>query len=599
MGRLSTLTTPFCSTLRHAPGSGTVPDDRAHSPSEREVTLMAFRKVVRRLLSMVDALNGYWKCADAASPASSQARLTRPDLEPLEERTVPTVTLTGPDANGIASITNDATAETIRIDTTTNAGNITVTTTTNPPVNGGGWTIAANTGKISVNGIRELNITSTTSLLNMVVNDMSGAAPLREIVYTGGATTNPVVNLGQTTFNPVAGFNATAKTNNPNIYYDILLGGGNTAFGASDSGVTVLNFIDTATNVTTTIQPDATNTKFALNFKALSSKVTVNLNANPGAQVASYTNESINLAAGSNANNITGVVGTNQNDTLIGNDQANILLGLGGSDTIISNGGNDELAADRDFSPALAGTPTAVASGGFVNVVTRGKTIVDLTTFANISAQFLAANTANGNSAGAQVASALYNSFGFFNFGEGVAATNNGGNVTSASAAADFNTANGIVPAAASKDTLIAGDGNDGLYGFNGTAVTARCGSGNSVFSANTGALPSTYIGGAGFVTMIGAPGFTLQAGSGGSNMSFAVANVAATQPLVSFAIGGAGNDTITAGFKNVTVDAGQGTDTVTIANDPSNVLIFNAETQFVGTPLSGLGLVQKAQRPG
>ena len=62
---------------------------------------------------------------------------------------------------------------------------------------------------------------------------------------------------------------------------------------------------------------------------------------------------------------------------------------------------------------------------------------------------------------------------------------------------------------------------------------------------------------------------------------------------------GGSGNDTITAGFKNVTVDAGQGSDTVTLANDPSNVLIFNAETQFVGTPLSGLGLVQKAQRPG
>ncbi|MFY7951084.1 MAG: hypothetical protein ACOVT5_01130 [Armatimonadaceae bacterium] len=85
---------------------------------------MSLFKLARRLLSMNDARD-VWADASPAAP--------RLGLQQLEDRTTPLVNIVGPDANGIMTVTNNAAAENVTIDTTSFAGFITFTTTNNVP----------------------------------------------------------------------------------------------------------------------------------------------------------------------------------------------------------------------------------------------------------------------------------------------------------------------------------------------------------------------------------------------------------------------------------------------------------------------------------
>ena len=76
---------------------------------------------------------------------------------------------------------------------------------------------------------------------------------------------------------------------------------------------------------------------------------------------------SLAFAAGADASKITGVYGGKGSDTIIGNDIGNVLIGFEGNDTMVGNGGNDELAATRDFSPAIGGTSELAGSEESMN----------------------------------------------------------------------------------------------------------------------------------------------------------------------------------------------------------------------------------------
>lgn len=529
---------------------------------------MSIRKFARRLLSL-SAAQGYWK-SDGVRPT----RAPRLGAESLEDRTVPTVTVNAPNAAGIVTVVNDAVAETVSVDTTTNAGFITFTTVTNPPVDGDGGgtavTVTGNQAKVAVGGVKGIAV-STTAALGMIVNDIGGATDLRQVTFAGGAD-NDIVNLGQATFTANAGFNATAATNNANVYYNVNMGAGVNNFAFSDTGVGVLSFSDAAAASTTSVQPSATNNKAALNFKAVTTGVQANLNANAGTAVATYTNMTVNLTAGATAQKIIGVYGGAGNDLLIGNEEGNILIGFDGNDTVVGNGGADHLTSNRDFSPAIAGT----ATGGIATV--DANTVVDVTKFATASAAF------NGVTDVTQTSKDLYAAFGFFNFGEGASFVASG--FTGVDFAADFAAANGVT-AAASADQLFGGDGNDGLFGFNGAATSATGQGGNDVFSSNLNAAPSSYDGGDGIDGLFGAFGTTMIGGNGDDQLFYVTGN-STTSPFSS-AIGGPGNDIFSVPgttVRNVTLDASEGTDTVNAdvgLNDPTNVIIVNGTTIGVG----------------
>lgn len=523
---------------------------------------MSLFKLARRLLSMNDARD-VWADASPAAP--------RLGLQQLEDRTTPLVNIVGPDANGIMKVTNNAAAENVTIDTTTFAGFITFTTTTNPPTFAAPVVAApGGNAKIPTAGVKAIDFSTAGGALNLTANSLAAATELRSINYTGGA--------GNETVNLTAG-------GNPNVYYSTFLEGGVNTFKAANAGVNVLYFSQGAVG-SVAVTPSATNNKTALGFAGLDANtpVSVNLNVGGGGSLASYGGMNVTLAAGGDNTKIIGVYGGKGNDTLIGNNADNILVGFEGDDTIIGNGGNDQLNANRDFSPSMPG-PTNVAG-----VATfTASTVIDISTFAAIAAANAAVPGQNATAA------ALYTAFGFFSTGEGVAALGGAAGLNSTSLGADFNTANALT-ATASTDTLVGGDGNDGHYGFNNARVTATGGTGNDVFSTNIAGLASTYDGGDGDDLLIGAAGFTLLGGAGNDNLSFAVANPSAAQPNQSTANGGPGNDTLSVAFRNITIDAGEGTDTVGLGNFPDDVLVFNSTTAITGG-LAAFPDVRRVQR--
>ncbi len=525
---------------------------------------MPLPKFVRRLLSLSEA-SKFW----AENPPAAKTRL---GLQLLEDRTTPLVNIVGPDANGIMNVTNNAVAENVTIDTTTFAGFITFTTTTNVPTFAAPVVAApGGNAKIPTAGVKAIDFsTPGGGALGLTANSLVGATELRSINYVGGA--------GNETVDLTAG-------GNPNVYYSTFLESGVNTFKAANLGVNVLYFSQGATG-SVTVTPSATNNKTALGFAGLdaTTPVSANLNVGGGGSLASYGGMNVTLAAGGDNTKIIGVYGGKGNDTLIGNNADNFLIGFEGDDTLVGNGGNDQLNANRDFSPSMPGPVNVAGVATFT-----ATTVIDISTFAAIAAANAAVPGQNASGA------ALYTAFGFFSTGEGVAALGGAGGLNGTSLGADFATANALT-ATASNDTLVGGDGNDGHYGFNNARVSATGGAGNDVFSTNIAGLASTYDGGDGNDLLIGAAGFTLLGGAGNDDLSFAVATPSATQANQSTASGGAGNDSLSVAFRNITIDAGEGTDTVGLGNFGEDVLVFNGTTVFTG----GIGAfpeVKKVQR--
>lgn len=528
------------------------------------------RTFARRAQSVAAAARQFWS---DATPASNNARL---GVEEVENRVVPTVTAA---VNGstLLLVNDNASDEGIVIDTTTNAGFITISkgaTATNN-ITAGAGTVAAGTGaKVAVGGITAITLrTDATKFLDLKVNDISGATALKQVVYTGSdSAAGDVIDL--------------SAGNNANVYYNFALKGGPDSFKAPNTGVAVLVFSNQGTaNSNLTLTPSATNSKLALDFRTVTTALNVNLAANAGTQIANYTNQTVTLAAGSDASKVTGVYGGLGNDSITGNDQANILIGGTGNDTLIGNGGNDELAATRDFSPAIAGTVTnGVAT--FDPQAVGNTVVLDLSKFSTASTQF------NGVSDVSQTSKDLYTAFGFFNFGEGGSFAANG----TVNFANDFTAAN-ATGAPQSDDFLFGGGGNDGLFGFNNARVSAEGQDGNDVFSSNTLARSgSSYNGGAGADLLVGAFGFLLTGGDDNDTLTFVGGD--ATQ--FTNAIGGAGDDSLAfnAGARNLTVDASQGNDTISAdatANSATNVAVVSAATNV--NALAGVPLIQRVTR--
>jgi hypothetical protein len=534
---------------------------------------MSLFKLARRLLSVNDARD-VW--ADSA-PAT-----TRLGCEQMEDRTTPAVTATV--AGGVLTLTNnDAAAEAVSIDTTTTAGFITVLKAAGGTnnVTAGAGTAATGTGaKVAVAGINAINVVNTnaaaaTKNTNVTLASIAGATDLRAFTYTSG-TGNDAVDL--------------AAAANANVYFKVNLGGGANTFRAADTGVNVLVFTNSAAAASVAVTPSAANSKMALDFRAVTTDVAVNLNVGPNGSLGSYSKMNVTLAAGGDSSKIIGVYGGLGNDTLVGNEADNILLGGGGNDTLIGNGGNDQLNANRDFSPSMPG-PTNVAGVA----TTNANTVIDVSTFAAIAA-------ANAAAPGASpTAVALFNTFGFFSFGEGAAALNGAAGLTGGAGGTlgiDFNTANAlVVGGAATEDVLVGGAGNDGLYGFNNTRATATGGIGNDVMSTNFLGLASTFDGGDDNDLLSATAGFTLLGGAGNDNILAAVAS-ATPQTLQTTVVGGLGNDQIDVGnVRNVSIDAGQDLDTVTMPNFSDVAIIHNAQTTMNGGAPAAFANVRRAAR--
>ncbi len=513
---------------------------------------MTLHTLARRLLSL--------DRGSKPRPIVARGPTARLAVERMEDRVNPVVTIAPlADANGIIQVANVGAAGTVTI-RTEGADGLRIQGTGAADV-----TYAAGT-------FRAINVVAADAnpltVLNPGGDTLAGITSLRQVTVTGGG--------GDDVFNFAGAANA-------NVYYKVDLGGGANTFVAADGGVNVLAFTQGAVG-SVAVTPSAANNRTALWFRNVSSSVSANLNVTAGGSLANYGSMNVTLASGSNAQ-IIGVYGGSGNDTLIGNDAGNILIGFEGSDTVVGNGGADQLNANRDFAPSV---PGPVNAGGVATV--GAGTVIDVSQFAAISGAF--AGVPNQSA----TAAALYANFGFFSFGEGVAALGGAAGVNGTSLAADFATANAIT-AVASTDTLTGGEGDDGHYGFNNARVSATGLGGNDVFSTNVNGLVSTYDGGDGNDLLIGAAGFTLLGGAGDDNLSFAVTNTAAPQPNQSTAVGGSGNDTISAAFLNVLVDAGEGIDTVTMANSTLNTLVFVGSTTNVVGGIDAISQVTRARR--
>src|SRR5947208_136244 len=98
------------------------------SAARRSLMSAPFR-FARRCPSLLSAPRRFWQDGRPTPPRAF------PSLEGLENRLAPTVTVTGPDAAGTATVVNDNTAETVAISVV--GGLVTVTANTNNVVNGG------------------------------------------------------------------------------------------------------------------------------------------------------------------------------------------------------------------------------------------------------------------------------------------------------------------------------------------------------------------------------------------------------------------------------------------------------------------------------
>jgi len=545
---------------------------------------MLLRKMVRKLQSLVADLRplrkGFW--SQSVLPADRTRRYL-PRLEQLDERIVPTVTVSYDAVTQTALIKNDATAETItttavanQLVVTSNVNNITVV---GANITGNGTKTATFTSPVK--NIYEEDPSNLTATFNGAFN---GLTTLRfvQLVHTGGAYNDD--HSGVT---------------NTNLTIREQFGTGTSTYTASAAAVNIVQFGDAAATSNVTLNNLAATTLTALDFGSgffkgpgatqggtlisalpgnvngiallatgtVSTDVVANL-ASTTSLVAQYNNVNVNVGTPGAAQFIQAVYGGKANDLLTGNDSANLLIGGDGNDTIIGKAGNDQLNASRAFDPSIRN---------------------DRTQLPTLLAQV------NANTQVSATAKALASQFFAFDFGEGPSFLQGGYNFTN-----DFNLANAIVGPTTS-DLLQGGGGNDGLFGFNGAAVTALGEGGDDIFSSNfqlSGALnpASTYLGGDGADFLVGAVGSTIDGGAGADNLSFVVQNTSAIGPL-SRATGGTENDTISAGFRNVVVDASENTDAVTIANFAENTLIYN-NTTFITGGIGGIPLVSKALRP-
>lgn len=528
---------------------------------------MRMPKFARKLLSITSA-KSFW-----GETPRRKTNNVRPQLESLESRVVPAVDAVQNGAILTIGGTNDN-ADNIGIIMSNNGGSVQVQCnvkfTASPGGNVTTFTAAAGTQLVLLTG------KANGKFFDMTVNDLTAVTNIKTINYFGSDVSD-VVNIG--------------ANQNANIYFQMDALDGDNSITLSKAGVNVLIFSDdtNSANNTDTLNLDPNNTKVALDFAQVTAEPNTNLGANvnltlsAGAGVlpfANYRLRAVQLAANNTATKISAVYGSQGNDSIIGNELANALIGFGGSDTLLGNGGGDELAATRDFSPAIAGTVTnGIAATG-------PTTIVDLSKFTTAQTQF---NSAAGVS---QTSKDLYGAFGFFNFGEGGSFAASG----TVNFTADFAAANAVVVTPATLDLLFGGEGNDGLFGFNNAAVSASGQNGNDVFSANSKGLPSTYDGGPGNDLLIGNFGTSLYAGEGNDTLSYV--GDPATVNLLFYALGGSGNDSIDmpAGTKFLTIDTGIGVDTLNInQDDASNSILFNTAT--VGFNPAILTKTNKIQR--
>ncbi len=531
-------------------------------------------------------------------------------IERLEQRELLAFAITGP-ANGILTITNDGNAEMCDF-VHNNVGNIYFINSGGAAINIAGATGAAATAPaggfaFAVNvpdaGIQRVDFVAGAAdfavgvrlagggLENPPFNNLSlaTAGDLREIRYRGNAG---VDNL------------EFRHANNPNIYFDLDLGAGiGQSLIVDEEAVTVIRFGDVAAASSATVTTESPMTRAALDFSAVTANVNANLNVPVGGLLATWSSGantmSVNLAAASNANEISGVHGGTGDDTLIANANGNLLIGGLGNDTLIGGAGNDQLNATFDFSPAFAGNNNTANLAALGANSLRGllgpNTVIDLAASQMLIGQYTPAIQTAIQGPGGVASAALFGKFAPFNFGRGQGFVEADGVWTNDDFGEDFALANNVVPATNSSDLLIGGAGDDGLYGFNATSVTAQGQGGTDVMSTNTGGLASSYDGGDQDDLIIGSNGSTVQGGSGNDTINW-VNNPANT--ALSRAVGGTGNDTLNLdGILNIVIDASEGNDTVRMNNDSTISLLFNNSTVFTLLPVNALGSVQKIKR--
>lgn len=488
---------------------------------------------LRELASRFSSVSKLWGSIApvSARPAPRPKKLR---VEQLEGRELLTINIITADVltTGILRVLNDATGEGVAL--AVNGANLRFTTNPNN-VFIDGVDQGAKMGDIPFANVKAIDFrTNLGAFLNLTVNDIALATPLRQITYAGSNDA-----LGETV--------DLSAANNPRIYYNVDMRGGVDQLTLPLQGVTVVSFSDVADAnagglllvppAAPPVSTPAIPYGVAFDFRAVTTDVHVDLKLTSAllTPIANYTNYAVVLPPGTTAAAIRAVVGGAGKDVLIANDQGNLLVGGAGDDRMFGGNGADQLNATRDFSPALAGTD----AGGVISHPLIGAnpptSFVDLGLFAAANASF-ATNNPNVFGQTGAVAAQLYQNSGFFNFGEGRAFIADG--ITPKSILDDFMTANGI-PGPVTTDYLFGSSGTDGLYGFNNASIIAFGEGGDDVFSSN--ALPgaSKYDGGL------------------GTNFYFAAILT--------------------------TINASQGTnDVIDVNDDASNVVIRNGSTKFI-----------------
>ena len=479
------------------------------------------------------------------------------NLEKMEDRTVPS-TVTGSFSNGVLTLSNPSVAETIAFSQDgTSLKMVTV----------GGSTFT-NTG------------TSTYEVT---------AAIIQKIVITGGtaggtnldqlglpdALNNFLTNTTELDITEFNAFSLDLSATTKDLYTVVNLGGSGSNFKTAATGVDIIAFSPQASASSFLIDTSVLTTGVVgLDFRSAvtmagGSGISVNLNST---NIGGYTNEAITAT---NPAQITAVYGTVANDVIIGNNSGNLLLGGGGNDTITGGSGNDQLNSTFDFSPAYGGTTGTVA--GVPGAVQNNTTIVNPATFATVTTQF---NTIAMAASYSPTAIANYDKFGIFNFGSGLAFLSTG-TMTSATLGTDSTNANNAtVPTATC--LLFAGGGNNSIFGFNDTSITANATTGNNVGSTNAKALANTWQLGTGTNVYTVFNGDTVNAGgSMGVNSVYFVGGNASAPSFVTFS---AGTSAVQLSGENIQVNVGLSVCTVSATptgDSSTDQIIYLPSTTF------------------
>ena len=266
--------------------------------------------------------------------------------------------------------------------------------------------------------------------------------------------------------------------------------------------------------------------------------------------------------------------GTVANDVIIGNNSGNLLIGGGGNDTITGGSAADQLDSTFDFSPAYGGTTGTVA--GVPGAVQNNTTIVNPAMFTAVMTSWNSVALADSY---APTTIANYDKFGIFNFGSGLAGLS--GTVTGALLTADAtNVNNATVPTATC--LLFAGGGNNSIFGFNDTSITANATTGNNVGSTNAKALANTWQLGTGDNVYTVFNGDTVNAGGPmGVNSVFFVGGTASAPSFVTFS---AGTSAVQLSGENIQVNVGLSVCTVSATptgDSSTDQIIFLPSTIF------------------